>query len=256
MRFWLNAGAILACLLLTGNLRAAEPARVGITVLAAASLTETLQELGADYQKRTGIPVRVSFGSSGTLARQIEAGIEADVFVSADEAWMDKLQDSHRLVPGTRRDLLTNRLVLIAAADNPLRLKLQPGAPLLAQLQGGRLAIADPDSVPAGRYAKAALLALGLWPDLEKRVVRAPDVRGALMWVANGESPLGIVYATDALAERKVRVVDVFPAGSHPRIAYPMAVLEGASRDAAGFEAFVASAAARAVFDRHGFGPP
>ena len=190
------------------------------------------------------------------FAHQIDAGARVDLFISADEAWMDKLEQGQHLVSGTRRDLVTNRLVLIGAADTNVALRLRPGVPLLAALKGGRLAIADPDSVPAGRYGKAALTTLGVWKDVESHVVRAPDVRGALMWVAGGEAPLGIVYATDALAEPRVRVIDTFPATSHPRIAYPMAVIEGASRDAARFEAFIASPAARAAFDRHGFGPP
>jgi len=249
-------GVVLACVLLAGLAQAGEQERTGITVFAAASLAESLQELAAVYQKQTGIPVRVSLASSGTLARQIGAGVQADVFISAGVDWMDDLERRHLIVPGTRRNLVTNRLVLIAPAGSPLTLKLGPNTPIVAALKDGRLAVADPDSVPAGRYTKAALTTLGVWKDLEPRLVRTKDVRAALNLVAHGEAPLGVVYATDSRTDSGVRVLDTFPESSHPPIVYPMALVSGASRAASALMSFLESAAAVPVFAKAGFRPP
>jgi len=230
--------------------------RKPLTVFAAASLAESLQELAASYEKATGTAVKVSFASSGTLARQIDAGADADLFISADQTWMDTLEQHQRLVPGSRHPLLANRLVLIAPSDSAVRVKLGMHAPLVAALGGGRLAVADPDSVPAGRYAQAALTSFDLWTAVEPHLVRAEDVRAALAWVARGEAPLGIVYATDAKVEARVRVVDTFAASSHPPIVYPIARVQGGALTAAAFETYLESAAARAVFAKHGFDTP
>lgn len=249
-------GVVLACALLAGLAHAGEQERTGITVFAAASLAESLQELAAAYQKQTGIPVHVSLASSGMLARQIGAGAKADVFISAGVAWMDDLEQRHLILPGTRRVLVTNRLVLIAPAGSAVTLKLGPNAPVVAALRSGRLAVADPDNVPAGRYAKAAFTSLGIWKELEPHLVRAENVRAALMSVARGEAPLGVVYATDARAEPRVRVLDTFPESSHPPIVYPMPLVSGASGISSGIESFLESPAAVAVFAKAGFAPP
>jgi molybdate transport system substrate-binding protein len=256
MRLWLSLGLVLGSTLLTGRAFAAEPDRAAITVFAAASLTESVGALAAAYQQRTGITVRTSFASSGTLARQIDAGAPADIFISADVVWVDFLQEHHRLVAGTRHNLVANRLVLVAPAASSLQLTLGPNAPVAAALRGERLALADPVSVPAGRYAQAAFESFGIWKDLEPRLLRGEDVRVALMWVARGEAPLGVVYATDARAEPRVRIVDTFPESSHPPIIYPVALAIGASPAAREFAAFLDSSTARAVFAKAGFATP
>ncbi len=227
--------------------------RGSLLVFAAASLTDALQQIDGAFSAQTGIAVQASFAASSVLAKQIEAGAPAQVFVSADREWMDYLEERGRLKGGSRRDLLGNELVLIAPADSALQLKIAPHFALLAALGGGRLASADPDSVPAGLYARAALTNLGVWPQVADRLARAENVRAALMYVARGEAPLGIVYQTDARAERRVRVVDVFPADSHPPIIYPLALTAGAGADAARYAAFLTSAAARHIFVGRGF---
>jgi molybdate transport system substrate-binding protein len=256
MRRWLKLGVVLGGILLAGLAGAAEPEHTGVSVFAAASLTESVHELAEAYQKETGTVVRTSFASSGTLARQIDAGAQADIFISADVAWMDVLEEHHLLVAETRRPLVANRLVLIAPAGSPVKLELGPNAPVLAALHGERLALADPVSVPAGRYAQAAFTTFGIWKELEPHLLRGEDVRVALMWVARGEAPLGVVYATDARAEPRVRIVDAFPASSHPPVIYPIAMIAGASRAAPGFLTFLQLPAARAVFVKYGFELP
>jgi molybdate transport system substrate-binding protein len=222
-------------------------------VYAAASLTDVLGELSNAWQRHSGIAVRCSFASSAVLARQIEAGARADVFIPADQEWMDYLEARQLLDVTTRRDLAGNRLVLIAPADSQVKLRIAPDFALAAALAGGRLATADPATVPAGRYARAALESLGVWSAVEHRLARADNVRGALMFVARGEAPLGIVYATDARLDRNVRIVDTFPADSHAPIRYPAAVLAGARRESVEFVRFLAGAEARAIWYRHGF---
>jgi molybdate transport system substrate-binding protein len=241
--------AMLFCALATAAASAPRP----VTVFAATSLTDALEQLGDDFTRSTGVKVRFSFAASSVLARQIEAGAGADMFFSADQAWMDYLQQRGRIREATRRNLVGNRLVLIAPADTTLQLKIAPGFALLSALGGGRLATGDPDSVPVGRYAKSALTSLGVWQDMEDRLVRAEDARHALMFVARGEVPLGIVYASDARIDRNVRVVDVFPAGSHRPISYPVALTRGASAEAARFLDFVQGPAGRAAFEQRGF---
>jgi molybdate transport system substrate-binding protein len=222
-------------------------------VFAAASLTDALQQVDGAFSAQTGIAVKASFAASSVLAKQIEAGAPAQVFLSADREWMDYLEQRGRLQSGSRHDLLGNELVLIAPADSALRLKIAPHFALLAALGDGRLASGDPDSVPAGLYARAALTRLGVWAQVADRLVRAENVRAALMYVARGEAPLGIVYQTDARAEGRVRVIDVFPADSHPPITYPLALTAGAGADAARYAAFLTSDAARDVFVGRGF---
>lgn len=218
-------------------------------MLAAASLQEAMGE-AADAWAMGGHPAPVlSFAGTSALARQIEQGAPADLFVSADEEWMDTLERQGLLRPGTRGDLLGNRLVLIAPKGSAAR--------GLADLGDGRLALADTEAVPAGKYAKAALEHLGEWPGVADRIAPAENVRAALALVERGEAPLGIVYATDAMASAKVRVVRVFPADSHPPIRYPVAILATASDpDAAALRAFLASPEAQRIFARHGFQTP
>jgi molybdate transport system substrate-binding protein len=224
-----------------------------ITVFAAASLNNALSEVGGLFTARTGTPVRFSFAASSTLARQIEAGAPAQVFVSADVDWMDYLAQRHLVVGASRRDVLSNHLALIAPAGSDVKLRVAPGMPLAGALGGGRLAVAGPD-VPAGKYGKAALTALGVWPSVQDHLAQADSVRGALAFVAHGEAPLGIVYDTDAKVEAKVRIVGLFPDQSHPPIVYPAALVAGASDpDAAAFLGFLQSPEASAVFRKYGF---
>lgn len=232
---------------------AARETHEAITVFAAASMTNVLQDLAPAFTKQTGIAVTLSFGASSALARQIEAGARVDAFVSADEAWMDYLADRRLIVPASRRDIAGNALVLIAAADSQVSLAIVPGFALRAALGDGRLAIADPGTVPAGRYAKAALMRLGAWNGVEDRLANADNVRAALAFVARGETPLGIVYATDARIEKNVRVVGVFPAGTHAPITYPAAVPVGGRPGGAAFLDFLAGPVGEAVLARYGF---
>ncbi len=225
-----------------------------LTVFAAVSLTEVLQAVGDEYTRTSHLPVRFSFAASSALARQIEAGAAVDIFMSADQEWMDYLDGKKLIDARTRRNVLGNRLALVAPADSSIVLKVEPGFALLAALgRNGRLATGDPDSVPAGKYAKSALTSLGVWKDIEPRLVRAENVRAALAFVARGEVPLGIVYQTDAKADPKVRLVDLFPESSHAAITYPVAATATASAQAAEFVAFLSSPAARAIFTRAGF---
>ena len=250
--------AAVALLMAALPLRAADEAKrepVAITVFAAASLTNVLEELAADYTKQTGTSVTLSFAASSALARQIEAGARVDAFISADQEWMDYLAARQLIEPASRRDVAGNALVLVAPADSMVALAIGPGFPLAQALGGGRLAVADPATVPAGRYAQAALTKLGVWVRVAGRLANADNVRAALAFVARGEAPLGIVYATDAKIEKKVRVVGVFPAGSHAPIAYPAAVPVGGQAAGATFLDFLASPAGQAVFARYGFTP-
>jgi molybdate transport system substrate-binding protein len=227
-----------------------------LLVFAAASLTDALQEVDAAFTASTGIQVRASFAASSVLAKQIEAGAPAEVFFPADREWMDYLGQRGLLRNGSRRDLLGNALVLIAPSDSALQLKIAPGFDLAGALGGGRLATADPDSVPAGLYARAALTQLGVWQRVSDHLVRAENVRTALAYVARGEAPLGIVYQTDAQAEKRVRVVAVFPADSHPPIVYPVALTVNARAQAARYLEFLGGEAARQIFVQCGFVAP
>ncbi len=227
-----------------------------LTVVAAASLKGPLDGLAADFERTTGVKVRLAFAASSALARQIESGVPAGLFVSADLEWMDHVEKAGLLVPATRGNLLANDLVLVAPKDSKVALRIAPGFPIAKALGDGRLALAQPDSVPAGKYAKAALTKLGVWGDVEKRVAGAENVRAALAFVARGEAPLGVVYRTDASAEPAVRIVDVFPADSHPPIVYPVAVLRGPQEEAARrFQAYLRSPPARLTWGVAGFRP-
>lgn len=238
---------------LAGMVRAEPP----VIVFAAASLKEALDEVAERFEAETGTKVSRSFGGSSALARQIQYGAPAQVFVSANAAWMDVLQDEGLLVAGTRRPLLANTLVLIGAADRDLSLSIEPGMDLLAALNGGWLAMALVDAVPAGMYGRAALESLGVWDQVEGRIAQTGNVRAALRLVAVGEAPLGIVYATDAAAEPRVRVLGIFPENNLPPILYPAARLaQGDNEAARAFYDFLTGPQARAIFQRRGFGTP
>ena len=246
-------GAVAA--LASAGSAAAERQARGVLVFGAASLAEVLDDLGQAFTARTHTAVKSSLAASSALAKQIEAGAPADVFFSADLEWVNYLEQRGLLRPGSRHNVVTNRLVLVAPADSNVSLKIAPGFDLAGALRQGRLATGDPDSVPVGKYARAALEKLGVWERVSARLVRAENVRSALAYVARGEAPLGIVYQTDALAEKGVRVVDVFPTDSHPPITYPIALTNRAGPEAAEFVAFVTSTAARPIFVKYGFQP-
>jgi molybdate transport system substrate-binding protein len=226
-----------------------------VTVFAAASLKEALDEQGKQFESSTGNKVIVSYGASNSLAKQIEAGAPADIFISADLDWMDYVDQRKMIVPGTRVNLLRNTLVLVAPSSSTSTLKVAPNFALAAALGSEKLAMANPDSVPAGKYGKSALDALGVWSTVEKQVARTDNVRAALALVSRGEAPFGIVYRTDALADKSVKIVDTFPAATHPAIIYP-AALTTASKSVAAKPLldYLRSALARAVWDKYGFG--
>jgi molybdate transport system substrate-binding protein len=232
---------------------APQRARAEVTVFAAASLGDVVTELAALWTARGNAPLRLSAAASSTLARQIEQGAPADLFLSANLAWMDRLEKAGLLLAESRREIARNRLVLVAPVDAVLQ--GDPVTVLEALPTGARIAMGDPDHVPAGIYGAAALASLGQQA-LLARAARASDVRGALALVARGEAPLGIVYATDARLTERVRVVAEFPASSHPAIVYPAARTAGSRAETDAVLAFLASAEARDVWRRHGFVDP
>jgi molybdate transport system substrate-binding protein len=243
MRFLLTIAVVLC---------AARPGLADVTVFAAASLKTALDEIAADYTGKTGIPVVRSYGGTPALARQIAEGAPADIFLSASEQWMDVLADKGLIRPESRRDLLGNRLILVAhgtVAPVAIDRKLD----LAGLLAGGKLAMALIDSVPAGQYGKEALMNLDLWARVEASVVQSENVRAALKLVEIGEAPLGIVYASDAIAGQGVTVVGTFPEGSHTPIVYPAALTVTSVTDAQGFLDYLETPAAEAVFLAQGF---
>jgi molybdate transport system substrate-binding protein len=252
-----SIGRALSCCALALCLAAASPfvAAADVTVFAAASLKEAMDAQGREFERATGNKAIVAYGASNALAKQIEAGAPADLFISADLDWMDYLAQRGLAAPNARFDLLLNALVLIAPASSPAALKIGPNFGLAAALGTERLAMANPDSVPAGKYGKAALEKLGVWSSVEKKVAAAENVRAALALVSRGEAPFGIVYRTDALADKGVKVIDTFPPGSYPQIVYPAAVL-AASKSAATRPLldYLRTAAAGAVWEKYGFG--
>lgn len=241
-------------MLLSGIAPALAQGRAPI-VLAAASLQESLTAAASRWAAKGHSRPVLSFAASSALARQVEAGAPADLFVSADEEWMDYLAQRRLILPRSRVSFLTNRLVLVAPTASQVRLTVGPRFPLARALGPGRLAMGDPNSVPAGKYGKQALTRLGVWPSVQGKVAAAENVRAALALVSRGEAPLGVVYATDARATAGVRVVGTFQASSHTPITYPVATL-AASRnpEAGGFRRFLISGEGKAVFRRFGFG--
>ncbi|HEY9235415.1 MULTISPECIES: molybdate ABC transporter substrate-binding protein [Phenylobacterium] len=239
--------AVLASLLLATAAQAAP-----VTVFGAASLKNALDEVGAEYA-RSGGQARFSYAASSVIARQIEQGAPADIFISADSEWMDYLAQRRLIVAASRRDLLTNRLALIAPKGSKVNLRIGRGMPIARALGSGRLALAGPD-VPAGRYGRSALTALGVWNSVSGRLASAENVRSALLFVARGESPLGVVYDTDAKVEPRVRIVGLFPTNTHPPIVYPAALVAGSKNpDAARFLAFMRGPRAAVIFKKYGF---
>lgn len=233
-----------------------EPERAPV-VLAAASLQESLEAAARAWTAKGHAKPVLSFAGTSALARQVEAGAPADLFISADEEWMDTLAGKHLIQAESRATMAGNRLVLIAPARSTAELALRMDAPIARLLGTGRLALADPEGVPAGRYAKQALSQLGMWDQVAGRIAAGDNVRAALSLVAQGEAPLGIVYATDAKAEPKVRVVATFPAGSHPPIRYPLALLKTSqSPDAQALRSFLLSPEAQGILRRFGFTVP
>jgi molybdate transport system substrate-binding protein len=225
-----------------------------VLVFAAASLKNALDKIAADWRQGSGKKATVSYAASSTLAKQIENGAPADLFISADRDWMDYLQKRKLIDPASRIDLLGNSLVLIASKDSTVATTIAPGFPLAQSLRGGKLAMADPTAVPAGKYGKAALTQLGVWGSVERQIASAENVRAALLLVARGEAPLGIVYKTDAIAEPAIKIVAAFPPETHPPIVYPMAFIAGgANSDASALAAYLRGAAARAQFETQGF---
>lgn len=246
----LRLASLLLALIATLPVRAEPPVRI----LAAVSTTNVLTEVIQAFTTREKIEVIPVFAASSALAKQVENGAPANLFLSADERWMDYLSDRRLIVASSRADLLGSRLVLIAPADSMTKLVIAPGFPLAAALGDGRLAVGDPDHVPAGAYAKAALESLKVWPAVEGKLARTDSVRGVLAFVERGEAPFGIVYSTDAAISRKVRIVGEFPEASHPPVRYPVALVAGQDGAAARtFLTFLRSAEARAIFQRHGF---
>lgn len=225
-----------------------------ITVFAAASLKNALDDVNAAFLKATGTRVVTSYAASSALARQIEQGAPADIFASADLDWMDYAAQKRAIRDDTRANLLGNRLVLIAPKDSKLdKIDIAKGFDLAALAGDARIATADVRAVPAGKYAKAALEALGAWPGVEKKIAMAENVRAALALVARNEAALGIVYETDAKVEPSVKIVGAFPPDSHPPIVYPIAATVNAKPESAAYLAFLRSATAKVVFEHYGF---
>ena len=227
-------------------------AQASLTVFAASSLTDSMKAVAAAYQAKTGTKVTLSFGGSNTLAQQIEQGASADLFMSADSDWMDFLQKNNRIANDTRRNLLGNRLVLIGGSQSK-PLAIAPKFDLAGALGGSRLALADPNSVPAGKYGKAALTALGVWDSVADKLAPAENVRVALEYVSRGESPYGIVYETDARVDSGVHVVGAFPENTHPPIVYPVALTKNAAPAAKDFLAYLSGPESKAIFEKAGF---
>ena len=248
-------GVLIACLAAIVLPAAGVGAQAtGPTVFAAASLKNALDEIAASWAA-TGKPaVKISYAASNALAKQIESGAPADIFVSADLDWMDYAAGKALIRPDTRVSLLGNSIVVIAPKDSTATIAMGPGLNLAGPLGSGRLAMGNVDAVPAGKYGKAALERLGAWEAVKDKVAQAESVRAALLLVSRGEAPLGIVYATDAAADPNVKVLGTFPADSHPPIVYPVALTrDSTNADAAGFLAYLRGPVARATFEKGGF---
>lgn len=226
-----------------------------ITVFAAASLTNAMQDIAVVYKKEKNVDVVSSFASSSTLARQIEAGAPADLFISADQKWMDYAVDKKAVDAASRVTLLGNSLVVVAPkASAQGEVAINKETPWSSLLKGGRLAVGDPEHVPAGIYAKEALQKLGAWETLAPELAPAEDVRGALALVARNEAPLGIVYGSDAVAEKGVKVVGTFPEDSHKKVEYPVAIIDGhKNATVSAFYDYLKGPQASAIFKRYGF---
>ncbi len=248
-------GVVLSLTLLIGSAAWSLAAHAAeVTVLAAASLTDALGQIDADYEKASGNKVKAAFGGSSALAKQLEKGAPADLFISADVPWMDYVAKANLIDAGSRTNLLGNHLVLVGPASSTETVTIDKNYDLAAALKGGKLSVADTSAVPAGKYAKASLEKLGQWAKVEGSLAQGENVRAALALVERGEAPLGIVYQTDAMVA-KVKVVGTFPDDSHPPIIYPVALtVQGAKSDAAkAYLDYLKSDAAKAVFEKAGF---
>lgn len=225
-----------------------------LVVFAAASLKNALDDANAAFTKATGIKVTASYAASSALARQMDSGAPADVFISADLKWMNYVADKKLIKADSRTNLLGNRLVLIAGKDSKLStVKIEPGFDIAALAGNGRIAVADVKAVPAGLYAKAALEKLGAWAKAEPKLAMGENVRATLAFVARGETPIGIVYETDAKVEPNVKIIATFPDGSYPPVTYPVAATSNAKAGTAKYLAFLRGDAAKAIFEKYGF---
>ena len=246
--------AIAAAIAVAAKPTAAQAEVRPLLVFAAASLKNALDDIDEAWRRGTGKPTAISYAASSLLAKQIENGAPADLFISADSDWMDYLESRKLIKPQSRSDLLGNSIVLVASAISTVELTIAPGFALAAALGGGRLAMADPAAVPAGRYGKAALDKLGVWDTVANRIAAAENVRAALLLVARGEAPLGIVYRTDAAVEPGVRIIGTFPPDTHPPIVYPIALTATSENpDAPALLVYLRGAASRAQFQKAGF---
>ena len=256
-RQWLagSANAIVALAMACGLQASPAAAQSGdLVVFAAASLKNALDGISAQWQRETGKKAVISYAASSALAKQIEQGAPAQVFISADLDWMDYLASKNLIKADTRSNLLGNRIVLIAPKDKAQPVEIKPGFDLAKILGDGRLAMANVDSVPAGKYGKAALEKLEVWTSVSGKVAQAENVRAALLLVSRAEAPAGIVYQTDAAADPNVKIIGTFPEGTHPPIIYPVALTASAQHpDAAAFLAYIKSAKAKPAFEAQGF---
>jgi molybdate transport system substrate-binding protein len=250
-RFWISLAVSAA--LASGIGPAAAQSR-DVLVFAAASLKNALDEIAGQWQKETGKKVAISYAASNNLIKQIEQGAPADILSSADLDWMDYGQQKGLIKTETRANLLGNRIVLIAPKDSTLSLKVEPGFDLAAALKGGKLAMANVEAVPAGKYGKAALEKFGAWDGVKGSVAQAETVRAALLLVSRVEAPLGIVYQTDAASDPGVKIIGTFPENTHPPIIYPIAMTKDSNNIAAQeLLKYIRSPAARPAFQRQGF---
>ncbi|RZF55686.1 molybdate ABC transporter substrate-binding protein [Acinetobacter halotolerans] len=245
--------ACFATILFAGNLSLSANVLASntVTVYAAASLTDAINELTQHYQHENKVKIKTSYAGSATLAKQIEAGAPADLFISADVDWMNYLQNKKRVTAHHRINLLSNRLVLISPKDRPIKIKMQNSFDPLSVIRG-RVCTGDTKSVPVGRYAKQALTSLGWWGSIEPRLVATEDVRAALNFVARGECHAGIVYATDAAVTKNVQIAAVFPENTHTPIIYPVGLLKN-NTESVKFYQFLQSREATSIFKKYGF---
>ncbi|CDZ56927.1 molybdate ABC transporter substrate-binding protein [Neorhizobium galegae] len=250
----LAATSVAAAFVSLASFAAPAAAQEKVTVFAAASMKNALDNANKAWAAQGGGQVTVSYAASSALAKQIESGAPADIFISADLDWMKYLSDKKLVREDTRLNWLGNRIVLVAAKDTAKPVDIRPGVDLAGLLKGGRLAMGEPNAVPAGKYGRASLEKLGLWSSVEKSLASAESVRAALAFVSRGEAPYGIVYQTDAAADPGVAIVGTFPADTHPPIIYPIATLsESKSKDAPAYLGYLTSDKAAPFFEKEGF---
>lgn len=253
IRPMLKTGLLALILLSTSGVLLAA-AKNSLLVFAAASTTNVMLDATAEFEEIHGISVTTSFAASSTLARQIEQGAPADLYISANLKWMDYLEKKNLIKPSTKETLFTNTLVLISSSQNPINADIDASLDLNAMLGEGYLAMANPDHTPVGMYAKKSLQNLGMWPGLVSKIARTKDVRAALMLVERHEVPFGIVYQTDAFISQKVNIVGYFPKTSHPPIVYLCALVNKKERkESKQFLSFLKSTRAKGIFKKHGF---